>query len=177
MARKILAIMTIILGASASVLYLYYVPSHLTLSVSDPPSVPYSTNVTGIYVSVSEVDIQVAGSDNSSGWHTIASTFTVNLMSVLSASKLLGTITLSPGKYSELRLYTSQAVITIDGVNATYSIPSGSQTGIKVVFPNGGFHIYGGESMTVHLSLSFNNNEIMKNPTMKLSPVATATVS
>jgi hypothetical protein len=169
--------MTIILGASASVLYLYYMPSHLTLAIADPPPSPYSNNVTAIYVSVSEVDIHAASADNNSGWHTIASSFTLNLMSVLSTSKLLGTTTLPPGKYSELRFYASDAVIILNGVNLTYSIPGGGQTGIKVVIPNGGFHIYGGQSLTVQLDLSFNNSEIMNNPTMKLNPVATATVN
>ncbi len=176
MAHKALAIMTIILGASASILYLYYMPSHLSLSITDPPLTPYSNNVTAIYVSIAEVDIHDAGADNSSGWTMIASASTVNLMSVLSTSKLLSTATISPGKYSELRFYASQAIITINGVNATYTIPGGSQTGLKVVIPNGGFHIYGGQTLTVQLSLSFNNNEIMDNPTMRLTPVSTATV-
>ncbi len=176
MARKALAIITIILGASVSVLYLYYAPSHLALSIADPPPTTYSSNVTAIYVNLTEIDIHSAGSANDSGWHTLTTGITLNLMSVLSASKPLGTTTLSPGRYDELRFFASQAVITINGVNATYNIPSGGQTGIKVPITNGGFHIYGGQSLTVRLDLSFNNSEIMNNPSMKLTPVATAQV-
>lgn len=176
MARKALAIATIILGASISVLYLYYAPSHLTLSIADPPPNGYSSSITAIYVNISEIDIHTAGADNNSGWHTIATSESLNLMSIISASKLLGTTSLPAGKYSDLRFFTSQAVITINGANSTYTIPSGGQTGIKVPIPNGGFHIYGGQTLNVQLDLSFNNNQILNNPTKTLAPVATATV-
>lgn len=176
MARKVLAIATIILGASISVLYLYYVPSQLTLSIADPPPNGYSSSITGIYVNISEIDIHSAGAGNNSGWHTIATGISLNLMSVISVSKLLGTTSLPAGKYSDLRFFASQAVITVNGANSTYTIPSGSQAGIKVQIPNGGFHIYGGQTLTVHLDLSFKSNEILNNPTKTLAPVATATV-
>lgn len=176
MARKVLAIATIILGASISVLYLYYMPSHLTLSIADPPPNAYSSSITAIYVNITEIDIHSAGADNNSGWHTIANSVSLNLMTVISASKLLGTTNLPAGKYSELRFFTSQAVITLNGANSTYTIPSGSQTGIKVPIPNGAFQIYGGQTLTVQLDLSFNNNEILNSPTKTLAHVATATV-
>ncbi len=106
----------------------------------------------------------------------IGKDISLNLMSLLSTSRLVGTTQLPPGRYSELRFFASQAVITIKGVNTTFTIPSGNQTGIKVPVTGGGFHIYGGETMTVQLDLSFNNNEILNNPTMTLTPVATAKV-
>lgn len=176
MARKALAIATIILGASISVLYLYYTPSHLELSIADPPANAYSGSITGIYINITEIDIHAAGAANNSGWHTIATSTSLNLMTVISASRLLGTTNLPAGKYSELRFFVSQAVITVNGANSTYTIPSSGQTGIKVPIPNGGLHIYGGQTLTVQLDLSFNNNEILNNPTKTLAPVATATV-
>ncbi len=175
MARKILAILTIILGASSSIAYLYYAPSHLILSITDPPPISYSNNITAIYVTLTTIEIHAADADNNSGWHTLAMDVTLNLMTLLSASKLLGTAQLPPGRYSEIRFFASQAIITINGTNTTYTIPSGNQTGIKVPVTGGGFHIYGGQSMTVQLDLSL-NNEIMNNPTMTLTPVATAKV-
>src|SRR6266540_5194025 len=107
--------MTILLGASISVLYLYYMPSTLAVSIRDPPPTPYSSNITAIYVSIIRIEIHAAGSDNNSGWHTIVTGVSLNLMSLLSASKLVGSTQLPPGRYSELRFFTSQAVITIDG--------------------------------------------------------------
>src|SRR5919108_528404 len=177
MARKALAIMTIILGASISTMYLYYMPSHLTLSISDPPPTPYSNNITAIYVTISEIDIHSAGAANASGWHTISTSMTINLESVLSVPQLVGTTQLPPGTYSEIRFFASQAEITIDGANQVYTIPSGNQTGLKVPITNGGFHIYGGQTLTVQLDISFNNNQILRNPTMTLTPVATAKVA
>ena len=176
MARKILAILTIILGASSSIAYLYYAPSHLILSITDPPPISYSNNITAIYVTLTTIEIHAADADNNSGWHTLAMDVTLNLMTLLSASKLLGTAQLPPGRYSEIRFFASQAIITINGTNTTYTIPSGNQTGVKVPVTGGGFHIYGGQTMTVQLDLSFNNNEIMNNPTMTLTPVAAAKV-
>ncbi len=175
MARKILAILTIILGASSSIAYLYYAPSHLTLSITDPPPTPYSNNITAIYVTLTTIEIHAANADNNSGWHTIATDVTLNLMTLLSTSKLLGTAQLPTREILRDHILRQPSHITIDGTNTTYTIPSGNQTGIKVPVTGGGFHIYGGQSMTVQLDLSL-NNEIMNNPTMTLTPVATAKV-
>ncbi len=177
MARKILAILTIILGASTSTVYLYYAPSHLALALSDPPLTSYNSNITAIYVTLVTIEIHAANAGNDSGWQTMASGVTLNLMTVLSTSRLIGRTQISPGRYTELRFFAPQAIITINGVNKTYTIPSGNQTGVKVPVTGGGFHIYGGETMTIQLDLSFNNSEIVYNPTMKLTPVATAKVA
>lgn len=91
-------------------------------------------------------------------------------------SKVLGGASVPQGKYSEIRFFASQAIITINGVDKTYTIPGGDQTGIKVVITGGGFQIFGGQSLTVQLDLAFNNSEIMNNPTMRLPPVATAKI-
>lgn len=176
MARKILAVLTIILGASASVGYLYYAPSHLTLTISDPPPTSYSSNITGIYVNLTNIEIHAASAGNSSGWHSLSNGVALNLMLVLTTSKLLGTTQLPPGKYDEIRFFSTQAVMTINGTNTTYIIPSGNQTGIKAQIIGGGFHVYGGQTIALQLDLYFNNNEIMNNPSLKLNPIAIATV-
>lgn len=163
-------------GHSSSVVYLYYAPSHLTLTISDPPATSYSSSITAIYVNLTGIQIHIAGAGNSSGWHTLSSGVDLNLMSVLTTSKLLGTSQLPPGKYDEIRFYSGEAVITMNGTNMTYTIPSGNQTGIKVPITGGGFHVYGGQTIAVQLNVSFNNNEIMNNPSLTLNPVATATV-
>src|SRR5437867_10717713 len=103
MARKILAILTIILGASSSIAYLYYTPSRLALSITDPPPVSYSNNITAIYVTLTTIEIHAANTDNNSGWHTLATDVTLNLMTLLSASKLLGTAQLPPAKNQPIK--------------------------------------------------------------------------
>src|SRR5881396_48730 len=60
MAHKALAILTIILGASLSIAYLYYAPSHLALTLADPPPTPYSNNITAIYVTLITIEIHAA---------------------------------------------------------------------------------------------------------------------
>jgi Domain of unknown function (DUF4382) len=157
-------------------LYLYYAPSHLSVSVMDPPPAQYDHSITAIYVNLTEIDIHTANADNNSGWHTIATSIALNLMSIIGTPRPLGTSQLPPGRYSEIRFFTSQAVITINGTNATYTIPSGNQTGIKVQISGGGFHVYGGQTIAVQLDLSFSNSEIVNNPNRTLNPIATATV-
>src|SRR5881409_3768067 len=78
MAHKALAILTIILGASLSTAYLYYAPSHLALTLSDPPPTPYSNNITAIYVTLTTIEIHAANAGNKSGWQTLATDVTVN---------------------------------------------------------------------------------------------------
>ena len=175
MARKILAALTIILGASTSLLYLYYAPSHLSLSITDLPPTPYDNSITAIYLNLTEIDIHAAGAGNNSGWHTMSTSSSLNLLSVLGTTKLLGTTQLPPGRYSEIRFFASQAVITVNGSNTIYRIPGGNQTGVKAQINGGGFHVYGGQTIAVELDLSFNNNEIMNNSRI-LNPVAKATV-
>src|SRR5437867_10415762 len=103
MGRKILAMLTILLGATSSIAYLYYAPSHLILSITDPPATPYSNNITAIYLTLTTIEIHAANADNNSGWHTIATDVTLNLMTLLSTSKLLGTAQLPPGRNQPIK--------------------------------------------------------------------------
>src|SRR5205809_7235211 len=97
MAHKALAILTIILGASLSTAYLYYAPSHLALTLSDPPPTPYSNNITAIYVTLTTIEIHAANAGNKSGWQTLATDVTVYLMTILSTPIFIGNINITPG--------------------------------------------------------------------------------
>jgi len=101
---------------------------------------------------------------------------TVNLLNVLNISQVLGTTSVPAGKYGEVRFTVNQTIITINGVNIPYTVPSANQTGFKVVITGGGFQVMGGLSVTVLLDLAFKNNEILNNPQHNLTPVATARV-
>jgi hypothetical protein len=171
----------IIIGSIAGyVFYTNYVPGTLTLTITDPPQAPpgnsqgYDPSIAHIYVNVSGFQIHAAGQGNSSGWAPIAvSSQAVDMISVLSISKVLGTMKFSAGKYDSLRFnVTSVAVSFVNGTSPSYTVPSGS---LKVPVTNGGFQITASGSVTVLLTLSFNNNEIL---TMNghLTPVAKATV-
>src|SRR5262249_28968199 len=142
----------------------------------DPPPQPYDSSITSITVTFSRVEIHSAGGGNDSGWHTIMTSGTVDLLTVLNVSKVLGTANVPAGKYTEIRFFISQTIITINGVNVAYSVPSANQTGFKVPITGGDFQVVGGLSANVQLDLAFRDSEIINNPSLTLTPVATATV-
>ncbi len=176
MARKILATIMVLLGVSAAAVYLFYAPANLTLSITDPPPERYDSSIQAIYVTLTKIEIHAADAGNDSGWHTLASGATVNLLGVLNVSKVLGNAPLPPGKYSEIRFFAGDATVTMNGANTTYTIPGGGQTGVKVAITGGGFRIFGGQRLNVLLDLAFRNSDIMNNATRTLTPVATAKV-
>ena len=171
----------IIIGSIAGyVFYTSYVPGTLTLTITDPPQAPpgnsqqYDPSITHIYVTVSGFSVHVAGQGNSSGWNTMPiSNQVVDMITVLTDSKVLGTMKFSAGKYDSLRFnVTDVTVYFVSGSSATYIVPSGT---LKVPVPNGGFQITATSSVTVQLSLSFNDKEILA-MNGHLAPVARATV-
>ncbi len=101
---------------------------------------------------------------------------TVDLMRLLNVSQVLGTTSIPAGKYTEIRFSISQTIITVNGVNVDYTVPSANQTGFKVPITAGGLQVIGGLSANVQLDLAFKNSDIINNPQHVLSPVATATV-
>ena len=171
----------LIIGAIAGYLfYTSYVPGTLTLTITDPAQAPpgnsqqYDPTIAHIYVNVSGFQVHIAGQGDSSGWTPMAiSTQTVDMMSVLNVSKILGTMKFSAGKYDSFRFnVTGVSVNFVSSSTATYTVPSGS---LKVPVPNGGFQITATSSVTVLLTLSFNSNEILA-MNGHLTPVAKATV-
>ena len=164
------------LGILAGGAYLFYAPAHVTLSITDPPPQPYDSSITAIEVTFTRIEVHTAGAGNESGWHSILSGGTVNLLNVLNVSQVLGSSTVPAGKFGEIRFFINQTIITISGVNIPYTVPSTNQTGFKVVITGGGFQVMGGLSVTVLLDLAFKNNEILNDPQHILTPVATATV-
>ncbi len=173
---KVVAVALAVLAILAGGAYLFYAPAHVTLSITDPPPQPYDSSITAIEVTFTRIEIHAAGAGNESGWHTLMSGGTVNLLNVLNASQVLGSSTVPAGKYSEIRFFINKTIITINGVNVPYTVPSANQTGFKVAITGGGFQVMGGLSATVLLDLAFKNNEILNNPQHTLTPVATATV-
>lgn len=176
----ILAIL--IIGAIAGyVFYTSYVPGTLTLTITDPAQAPpgnsqqYSPTIMHIYVNVTGFQIHVAGQGNASGWIPIAiSTQTIDMMQMLNVSRVLGTMKFSVGKYDTLRFnVTGVKVDFVSTSSATYTVPSGT---LKIAIPNGGFQIVATSTVTVLLTLSFNNSEILA-MNGHLTPVAKATVS
>jgi Domain of unknown function (DUF4382) len=172
--RKIvLALVLVLVVVGGVVGFLSYGPSNAQISIKDPPQQPYNSSITAIYVTFTSIEIHSANAGNDSGWHTITTATTVNLFTVLNASKVLGKASLPAGKYTELRFNVSAVIVTIASVNVTYTIPNGS---LKIPI-TGGAQAYGALTVNVELDISFKSTEILNNPTLKLNPVATAEVA
>ncbi len=171
----------IIIGAIAGyVFYTNYVQGTMTLTITDPAqaqignSQQYNSSITHINAAFSQFQVHVAGQGDSSGWQTIKiSPQTIDMISVLSLSQVLGKVPLPAGKYDSLRFNVTGVTVSFSGgTSVSYTVPSGS---LKVPVTNGGFQITATSSVTVQLTLSFNNNEILA-MNASLTPVATAKV-
>src|SRR3989441_1576863 len=172
--KKIALALVIVLVVVGGVLgFLFYAPSNVQVSIRDPPQQPYDPSITAIFVTFTSIDIHAANAGSDSGWHTITTGATVNLFTVVNVSKVLGKASLPAGKYTELRFNVSKVVVTISGVNVTYTIPSGS---LKIPITGTGAQAYGSLTVNVELDLSFKTSEILS-PTLTLNPVATARVA
>jgi hypothetical protein len=170
----VLALVLVLVVVGGVVGFLFYAPSNVQISIRDPPQQPYDPSIQAIYVTFTSIDIHTANAASDSGWHTITTEATVNLFTVLNASKVLDKASLPAGKYTELRFNVSKVVVTKSGVNVTYTIPSGS---LKIPITGAGAQAYGALTVNVELDLSFKSSEILSNPTLTLNPVATAKVA
>ena len=173
----------LIIGAiSGYFFYTRYVQGTVVLSITDPPQVQpgsgqlYDPSILHIYLTFATMEIHQAGFGNSSnnGWYAIAgSQKTIDMISVLTTAKTLGSARLATGTYDQLRFPVSAAVVTFSNIgNVTYSIPSDS---LKVSITGGGFQSSPGTTVNLRLTLFFNNNEILA-MNGHLTPHATARI-
>ena len=185
MAKGTAAVILVILiigAVSGYFFYTRYLQGTVVLSITDPPQVQpangrqYDPSILHIYLTFAAIEIHQGGFGNSSnnGWYTmIGSQKTVDLISVLTTAKTLGSTRLSTGTYDQLRFPVSAAVVTFSNLgNVTYSIPSDS---LKVSITGGGFQSSPGTTVNLRLTLSFNSNEILA-MNGHLTPHATAQI-
>ena len=182
---KIAAILVILIvgGTAGYFFYRDYAQGSVTLSISDPPANPngnsphYNSSILHIYVTFVGIEIHQAGigSTNYTRWYSIVGLpTTIDMFSVLSTSKTLGTTDLATGTYDQLRFPVSTAIVTFSTIgNVTYTIPSSS---LKVSITGGGFESSPGTRTQLLLTLSFSNAEILA-MNGQLTPHATATVA
>lgn len=146
----------------------YLNSGQVTLYVQDPPQ--YSSDVSSIKLSFSEIDIH---STNGS-WITVTgSSTTIDLLQIVNLPKDLGTFRIPAGTYDQVRFMTYQAQATISGQTVLLQIPSGGQTGLKVVFPNG-LSLSAGSGANVYVDITADNNDLHSG---MLVPTLTASVS
>ncbi len=162
MARRTIAIVLVIIivGAVAGYFfYMNYVQGTVTLKIVDPPPIEsgYGSSVQHVYITFTRIEIHSANARNDSGWHTIFTSQTIDLVAAVNVSQTVGNAKLPTGKYDQLRFFATNANVTTLGVSMTINIPSGSQTGIKVVINGGGFQMTPTSSVSVQLTLQFDS--------------------
>ncbi len=185
MAKGIAAVILVILMIGALSGYLFYtryVQGTVVLRIGDPPQVQpatgqqYEPSILHIYLTFATIEIHQGGFGNSSnnGWYAmVGSQKTVDMISVLTTAKTLGSTRLVTGTYDQVRFPVSAAVVTFSNLgNVTYSIPSDS---LKVSITGGGFQSSPGTTVNLRLTMSFNSNEILA-MNGHLTPHATAQI-
>lgn len=122
----------------------------VTTSITDSPGV-----FTALNVEVDQISIhKSSASDTTSGWVVICdSTVNVNIMNLTNGkTHLLGSNNINAGSYDQIRfLLGSNNTVTVGNVTYPITIPSGTQTGIKI---NANITINPGENF--NLLLDFN---------------------
>ena len=89
-----------------------------------------------VIICVTRVEVHKAGSDSTSGWFVIndSTRYFDLLLLTNGASSVLGDTSLSSGQYTQIRLIIGEGSYVVDqGVKHDLEIPSGSQTGIKLI--------------------------------------------
>ena len=105
----------------------------LAAQITDPPNVP--TGVTSILVSYSSIEVHAEGVPDNSGWYTIASNGTIDLMSVVNVTKTLGSATVTSGLFTLVRVDITNATITY--MNNNYPAQLSSQTLLLPIMSGG----------------------------------------
>lgn len=111
-------------------------------------------NVSALTVNILKIEVHKNGADSTSGWKVISdSSETVNILNLTNGkTRLIGNQNLSAGTYSQIRLILgAKNTITVGGQQFPITIPSGSQTGIKI---NANITVKPGQ--TFNLLLDFN---------------------
>ena len=89
-----------------------------------------------VIICVTRVEVHKSGSDSTSGWFVIndSTRYFDLLLLTNGASSVLGDTSLSSGQYTQIRLIIGEGSYVVDqGVKHDLEIPSGSQTGIKLI--------------------------------------------
>ena len=97
-------------------------PANVTPANGTPGNVTWSH----VYVTFAVLQAHEANATNESGWHDFNVSQTIDLMSVKTASALLGSAQLPAGEYTQLRIVVEKAWgVTSTGKSYNFTVPSG----------------------------------------------------
>lgn len=90
-----------------------------------------------VVVSISRVEVHKVGSDSTSGWITLNDSLRYfNLLDLTNGAKaILGNSELDAGEYTQIRLILADSCYVVDtnSIKHYLTVPSGTQTGIKLI--------------------------------------------
>lgn len=137
-----------------------------------------------VNIVIEKVEIHRSGDDTTKGWIVINSTpQTHDLLKLRNgATAVLGSSKLDVGKYTQIRLIIGQGSnVIVGGMQHSLIIPSGSQTGLKLIHP---FDIEEGQLYELTLdfdaerSIHMSGNTYMLKPTIRvMANVTSGTIS
>lgn len=162
LAAIVIAVLAIGVGSYYAYTQYYQANGTLNLYVQDAP-----TNVSAVYITFANVSVH----GNQTGWanYTLGSK-TVNILGLTTSNaSLLKGISLSPQKYTMIRLYIQKVVVTIAGTNVTFNMSS------NFAFINHPFTVKSGSNTTVHMA--FNLNSDLNTHSKKFTPNIGSTFS
>ncbi len=124
-----------------------------------------------VNIVVTRVEVHRGGDDSTSGWFTVRNDTTqFDLLELRNgASAVLGGTSLDPGQYTQIRLIIGAGShVIVDGVRHNLTIPSGTQTGIKL---NHAFTIESGELYEMTLDFDAARSVRKQGANYRLQPV------
>lgn len=141
-AAAVVLIVVVVAGVVAA-MYLTTPTGSLIIGVKDAPS---TGDVTHIYLTITDLTLQGAGSVNNTSYKVNATTF--DLLKLTNVTKMLGKNSVPAGNYTMVRFTVTSAVATVGGTNKTLTVPSGE---IKVPVH---FTVASGKTTTVVLDIT-----------------------
>ena len=125
----------------------------LEIQVTDQPA----DAVSSILVTVENIEVHVSGGEEKSGWRTVVEgPRQFDLKELIGVEEVLGSASLEPGKYQQVRFEVVEAVITVRGMPRESPVPSGK---IRIV---GGFEISAGATTIVTLDIDAEKSVVFR---------------
>jgi hypothetical protein len=101
-------------------------PGTLSVLLTDPPHVPLG--VTKVYIAYSNLEVHVSEAGNNSGWTSLKSSGSIELLSTVNVSQTISSVKIAAGEYNLLRFNISSAKVTYNGKNYTAFVPTSELT-------------------------------------------------
>lgn len=152
MAMLAIGLVAMIVIAVAAFAYIYFSNGTLEIVATDPP--PDWGLATQVYLNYSAIEVHRMDADNSSGWFTVADGGMINLTRIIDVNKTIGSTNIQSGTYNLIRFNIKEAIVTVNGVNYSATVPS---TQLQIAITKGGvagIAVNGGQTAKLLIELN-----------------------